>query len=155
MRIAIGSDHAGHGLKEELKHRLKAEGHEVVDYGCHSNESVDYPDFAVPVAEAVRTAQVDRGMLICGTGIGMTMTANKIPGIRAALCSEPYAARLSREHNDANVLALGGRLVGPELAMETARAFLQTSFAGGRHSRRVDKIRAVEHRFEPARGGTA
>jgi len=153
MRIAIGSDHAGFPLKEELKRRLRNEGHEIVDYGCHSTDPVDYPDLAVPVAEAVRKGEVERGLLMCGTGIGMTMAANKIPGIRAALCSEPYAARLSREHNDANVLTLGGRLVGGELAMEVARVFLGTPFAGGRHSRRVEKIGQIEHRFESAGPG--
>ncbi len=153
MRIAIGSDHAGFPLKEELKRRLRNEGHEIVDYGCHSTDAVDYPDLAVPVAEAVRKGEVERGLLMCGTGIGMTMAANKIPGIRAALCNEPYSARLSREHNDANVLTLGGRLVGGELAMEVARVFLGTPFAGGRHARRVEKISAVEHRLEPAGPG--
>jgi len=151
VRIAIGSDHAGFPLKEELRHRLKSEGHDVVDYGCHSTESVDYPDTAIPVADAVRRGEVDRGILMCGTGIGMSITANKVPGIRAALCGESYAARLAREHNDANVLALGGRITGPELANEIVRVFLGTSFAGGRHSRRVEKIAASEHRFEPAR----
>ncbi|HEY8496970.1 MAG TPA: ribose 5-phosphate isomerase B [Limnochordales bacterium] len=144
MRIAIGSDHAGFDLKQELMAHLKAAGHTVVDMGTTSRESCDYPDYARLVAEAVAAERCDRGILICGTGIGMSIAANKVPGVRAALCAEPYSARMAREHNDANVLCLGARVTGSGLALEIADAFLAGEFAGGRHARRVDKIRELE-----------
>ena len=151
--IALGADHAGLELKESLKAWLIDRGYQVLDLGAHSTDPVDYPDYAAQVAEAVADHKVERGILICGTGIGMTMTANKVPGVRAALCSDLYTARMSREHNDANVLALGGRLMGPEMAADILAMWLETEFAGGRHSRRVDKIAAVERRHAGDRAG--
>ena len=147
MRIVLGCDHAGWELKESLKEWLIQQGYQIQDFGTHSPDSVDYPDYAVQVAEAIASGKAERGVLICGTGIGMAMTANKVPGVRAALCSDLYTARMAREHNDANVLTLGGRLTGKELASEILEMFLKTEFAGGRHSRRVEKIREIEERF--------
>ena len=144
--VALGADHAGWELKEALKAWLIDQGHQVLDVGTHSPDPVDYPDYAEQVAEAVTVAKVERGILVCGTGIGMAITANKVPGVRAATCSDLYTARMSREHNDANVLALGGRLMGREMALEIVKAWIETGFAGGRHSGRVDKISAVERR---------
>ena len=144
--VALGADHAGWELKEALKAWLFDQGHQVLDFGTHSPDPVDYPDYAAQVAEAVAVAKVERGILVCGTGIGMAITANKVPGVRAATCSDLYTARMSREHNDANVLALGGRLMGREMALEIVKAWIETGFAGGRHSGRVDKISAVERR---------
>ena len=144
--VALGADHAGWELKEALKAWLIDQGHQVLDVGTHSPDPVDYPDYAEQVAEAVTVAKVERGILVCGTGIGMAITANKVPGVRAAACSDLYTARMSREHNDTNVLALGGRLMGREMALEIVRAWIETGFAGGRHSGRVDKIGAVERR---------
>ncbi len=145
--IALGADHAGWELKEALKAWLIEGGHQILDFGTHSPESVDYPDYALQVAESVASGKAERGLLVCGTGIGMAMTANKIPGVRAALCSDPFAARMSREHNDANVLALGGRLMDTELGLEILRMWLATAFAGGRHERRLQKIAEVERRY--------
>ena len=145
--IALGADHAGWELKEALKAWLIENGHQILDFGTHSPESVDYPDYALQVGEAVASGKADRGLLVCGTGIGMAMTANKVPGIRAALCSDPFMARLSREHNDANVLALGGRLMDGELGLEILQMWLGTEFAGGRHERRLAKIAQIESRF--------
>jgi len=142
--VAVGADHAGFTLKERLRVWLGALGHRVLDYGTDSLAPVDYPDYAAPVAEAVATGAAARGVLVCGTGVGMAMAANKIPGIRAAVCHDPEAARLSREHNDANVVALGARIVSGEEAMAIVEVFLKTDFAGGRHSRRVEKLSALE-----------
>ncbi len=150
MRIAIGCDHAGFLLKEELKAFLQALGHEVEDVGTHSLDSVDYPDFARMVAEAVAVGRVERGIVICGTGIGSSIVANKVPGVRAALCHESYTARMSREHNDANVLALGGRVLGVELAKEIVQVWLASEFQGGRHARRVEKIKSIEREMVKA-----
>jgi ribose 5-phosphate isomerase B len=147
MIIVIGCDHAGWELKESLKAWLIQGGHQIQDFGTHSPDSVDYPDYAVQVAEAVASGKAERGVLICGTGIGMTMAANKVPGVRAALCSDLFTARMSRAHNDANVLALGGRLTGKEAAQEILEMWLTTEFAGGRHGRRVEKIREIEERY--------
>ena len=145
LTVAIGSDHAGYPLKESLAEALKAEGYNVSDFGAFSLDPVDYPDVAREVAEAVAAGRYDRGILICGTGIGMTIAANKVKGIRAAACSEPYSAMMSRAHNNANVLGMGGRVVGPGLALEIAKAFLDTEFdCGSRHECRVDKITAME-----------
>ncbi|HLT58590.1 MAG: ribose 5-phosphate isomerase B [Limnochordales bacterium] len=144
MRIAIGSDHAGFDLKSELIAYLEGAGHTVEDMGTSGRASCDYPDFARAVAEAVAAGRHDRGILICGTGIGMSIAANKVAGVRAALCGEPYSARLAREHNDANVLCLGARVTGPGLAQAIVAAFLSGEFEGGRHARRVDKIRSLE-----------
>jgi len=138
LKIAIGCDHGGIGLKNELASLIKEMGHELDDQGCHSVESVDYPAFAKSVCSLVQAGRCDRGILICGTGIGMSMVANRFDGIRAALCHELFTAKMSREHNDANVLCLGARVVGPGLAAEIVRTWVATDFAGGRHQRRID-----------------
>ena len=140
----MGADHAGFALKEAVKQELVRLGHQVQDVGTNSSESVDYPDYAFEVARRVSAGQVDRGVLVCGTGIGMAMAANKVQGIRAASVLDPAAARLSREHNDANVLALGARLLEEAPALETLRAWLETEFAGGRHQGRLQKIAELE-----------
>ncbi len=144
MKFAVGSDHAGFALKERLKERLKALGQEVVDLGANSEESVDYPDYGFAVAEAVSRGEVDRGLLVCGTGLGMSYVANKVEGIRAALCTSPEMAEMSRRHNDANVLVLGGRTTPPEQAAQILDAWLKSEFDGGRHVRRVQKISDYE-----------
>jgi RpiB/LacA/LacB family sugar-phosphate isomerase len=144
MRIGIGSDHAGYALKEAVKAFLPDLGAEVVDYGTGGESSVDYPDFAFAVADAVGSAHCDRGILVCKTGIGMSIAANKILGIRAALCHNAEAARLSRAHNDANVLVLGAQWVNEGEAREIVKAWLTTAFEGGRHLRRVEKIMNFE-----------
>jgi len=150
LSVALGADHAGWELKEALKAWLMDAGYQVLDFGTHGPDSVDYPDYALQVAEAVTVGKVARGVLVCGTGIGMTIAANKVSGIRAALCGDVFTARMSREHNDANVLALAGRLTGRETGLEILRAWLDTQFAGGRHARRVDKIGEMER--VPPRG---
>ena len=144
MKIAIGADHAGLPLKRELVEALQSLGHEVKDFGTHSGDSVDYPDFASEVARAVGKPEVDRGVLVCGTGIGMSIVANKYPGVRAAVCTTEFEARMARAHNDANVLCLGQRVVGGGLARAILEMFLGTGFEGGRHEKRVQKIRDVE-----------
>jgi ribose 5-phosphate isomerase B len=144
MRIAIGSDHAGFALKEELESFLHDEGHEVLDVGTHSAEPVDYPEFCAAVARAVAVGSADRGMVLGGSGQGEQITANKVHGVRAALCNDLYTARLSREHNDANVLAIGARIVAPPLAKEIVRTWLTTPFGAGRHARRVQQISEIE-----------
>ena len=144
MRIAIGSDHAGFALKEQLRQRLAEAGHEVIDYGTNSPESCDYPDFAQPVAREVASGHSDRGVLVCSTGIGMAMAANKVQGVRAAQGERVEEVRLTREHNDANVLTLGARHLDEARAMELVQAFLDTEFSGGRHARRVAKIALLE-----------
>ncbi|HWP47104.1 MAG TPA: ribose 5-phosphate isomerase B [Candidatus Limnocylindrales bacterium] len=141
MKIAIGSDHAGFELKEEIKAYLKElGGHEVIDHGTYDTRSVDYPDFGIKVARSVARKEVDRGILICGTGIGMSIVAGRLKGVRAALCQDLYTARMSREHNDANILIMGGRVVGKGLAREMVKIWLSTEFEGGRHSKRLEKI---------------
>ena len=140
MKIAIASDHGGFELKRELIPHMESQGASVTDLGCADKTSVDYPDYAFPLALAVKNGEYDFGVLICGTGIGMSICANRIPGVRCALCSEPVSARLTREHNDANVLALGARIIGVETAKATLDAFISTAFSGGRHKRRVEKI---------------
>lgn len=140
MRIAIGADHAGFILKEHLRARLAEAGHELRDFGAHSAESVDYPDYAALVAGAVAGGSAERGILVCGSGIGMAIAANRVRGVRAAACVDLYSARLCRQHNDANVLALGSRIVAPPLAEALAEVFLTTTFEGGRHARRVAKL---------------
>jgi ribose 5-phosphate isomerase B len=141
MKIAIGADHAGFALKEELKKRLQSADVTIEDLGTHSKESVDYPDYGVAVGRAVSEGRADRGILICHTGIGMSIAANKVDGVRAALCRTEEDARLCRRHNDANVLALSGSFTPPDLAEAIAKDFLETGFeSGGRHERRVEKI---------------
>jgi ribose 5-phosphate isomerase B len=144
MRIAIGSDHAGYEAKEGLKRRLAARGDAVEDAGTHGTASVDYPDFAARVARLVAEGKADLGVLICGSGIGMSIAANKVRGVRAAHCTDATTARLSREHNDANVLCLGARVTGPGLMEDVLEAFLEGTFAGGRHAARVDKMMRLE-----------
>ncbi len=145
MRIAIGSDHAGVGLKTEIKGLLARLGHSHEDFGAHGTGAVDYPDVAKEVAEAVVDKRAERGILICGTGIGVSITANKVKGIRAALCHDTFSARASREHNDANVLCLGARVIGPGLALDIVRTWLATDFSQEeRHARRLDKISRME-----------
>lgn len=140
MKIAIGSDHGGYDLKELVVSYLKENDHEVVDCGCDSLDSVDYPDFAEKVCEKVSGGSCEAGILICGTGIGMSIAANRHRDIRAALCQESYSARMSREHNNANVLCLGGRVIGSEVALDIVHTWVNTDFAGGRHQRRLDKL---------------
>jgi ribose 5-phosphate isomerase B len=144
VRIAIAADHAGYRLKENLKDFLKAEGHEVQDLGTHSEEPVDYPDLCAAAARLVTGGEVDRAVVLGGSGQGEQITANKIHGIRAALCNELYTARLSRAHNDANVVAMGARVVAPELAREILSVWLATPFDGGRHAVRVARIGEIE-----------
>jgi ribose 5-phosphate isomerase B len=146
MRIALGADHAGFVLKEELRQVLEKKGHEVVDEGTHSAESCDYPDFAAAVACDVNAGRAERGILVCSTGVGMSIAANKFPGIRAALGSSADEVRLTRSHNDANVLTLGARYIDAPAAAELVDIFLETGFDGGRHARRLAKIGALEHR---------
>jgi len=146
MKIAIAADHAGFALKEKLRARLTGEGHEVVDFGADSAESCDYPDYAQPVAREVAQGHFDRGILVCFTGIGMAIAANKVAGVRAVRAQSADEARLTREHNDANVLTLGARYLDEPRAMELIDLFLATEFAGGRHARRVAKIAQLEHR---------
>ena len=142
--VALGADHAGFPLKEDLKGWLISGGYDVVDLGTQSAESVDYPDFAVAVAGAVTVGKADRGVLVCGTGLGMALAAHKVPGVRAAACSDAFSARMSREHNDANILALGARITAREAAIEILEIWLGAEFAGGRHARRVEKIDALD-----------
>ncbi len=144
MHIAIGSDHAGYRLKEHFKEIMKADGHTVDDLGTHSEETVDYPPICAAVGQAVAEGQAERGIVLGGSGQGEQMAANKVRGVRAALCNDLYTARLSREHNDANVLAMGGRIVADGLADEILRLWLATGFEGGRHQRRVKQIADIE-----------
>ena len=144
MKVAIGADHAGYRLKEHLRACLLGWGHDVIDLGTTSTESVDYPDFGAAVGRAVAEGRAERGVAICGSGIGISIAANKVPGVRAALVQDPLAARLSREHNDANVVCFGERLVGIALAEAALEVFLMTPFSGGRHAGRVDKLRALD-----------
>lgn len=143
MKIALGADHGGFELKEKIKTHLLEKNIEVVDFGTNSTESVDYPQFGHAVGHAVADKKVDFGILICGTGIGISLAANKIPGVRAALCTNTTMAKLTREHNDANILALGARIVGDVLALEMVDIFLETKFLGGRHQKRIDLIEKI------------
>lgn len=140
MKIGIGSDHGGFELKEFIKKEFEGKGVEFKDYGTSSNESVDYPDFGKAVGEAVVKGEIERGIIICGTGIGISIAANKVKGVRCALCNDLFSAQMSRHHNNANVLAMGGRVIGTGLAIEIVKAFLEEEFEGGRHSRRIQKI---------------
>jgi ribose 5-phosphate isomerase B len=144
MKIALGADHAGFELKESLRSQLEQAGHKVVDFGTNSAQSVDYPDFAGNVAHDVAGGGAERGILVCSTGVGMSMAANKVDGIRAALGTIPDEVRLARQHNNANVLTLGARYLDAPKAMELVNVFLETEFEGGRHARRVDKIMDFE-----------
>lgn len=140
MKIAIASDHAGFDLKTALVEHLKQQGHEPVDLGTHGTVSVDYPDFGRRLGEAVAAGEAERGIAICGTGIGISIAANRVPGVRAALCTDGLMARLARQHNNANVLALGARLLGIETAKDCIASFLGTPYEGGRHDRRIEKL---------------
>jgi len=139
-KIAVASDHAGFELKEALRADLVEQGHDVLDLGTNGLDSVDYPDFGRTAGEAIAAGRAELGVLVCGTGIGISIAANRVPGARTALCHDSTTARLSRGHNDANILALGARVIGVETARDCVRAFLDTPFAGGRHQRRVDKL---------------
>lgn len=151
-RIAIVSDHAAFEMKAELAEHLRGLGHEVLDLGTASTDSVDYPDYGYRMARAIASGEAQRGIALCGSGVGISISVNRHPDCRCALVSEPLSARLAREHNDANVLALGARLTGPEMARACIDAFLATPFAGGRHQRRIDKLSNpdLEHAEEPA-----
>ncbi len=145
MQIAIGSDHAGFALKEELAAWLRESGHGVIDLGPESTASVDYPEYGARMAAAIASGRAPRGIAICGSGIGISIAVNREPACRCALVSEPLSAGLARQHNDANVLALGARIIGPEMARACVTAFLDTDFLGGRHQRRVDMLSQQEH----------
>ncbi|MGM9935337.1 ribose 5-phosphate isomerase B [uncultured Clostridium sp.] len=147
MKIAIGCDHGGFELKNEIIKYLESENYEVKDFGTYSTDSCDYPDIAQPVAEAVAAKEFDFGILICGTGIGIGIAANKVPGIRAALCSDTFSAHATREHNNANILTMGQRVVGTGLALEIVKTFLNAEFEGDRHLKRIDKITAIEKKY--------
>jgi len=150
MRLALGADHAGYQLKDQIKQHLQQQGIDVRDEGTSSAESVDYPDYARAVAHDVSEHRADLGILVCGSGIGMAITANKVDGIRAANVSNEYAAQMSREHNNANILALGARIINAEQAFAIVDKWLTTQFAGGRHERRVEKIMAIEKEEDAA-----
>jgi len=148
MRIAIAGDHAGFALKEKVRAHLAARGHEVSDLGAYDDAASDYPDFAEAVGEAVRAGRAERGVLVCGSGVGVTAAANKLPGVRACLCHDHYSAHQGVEHDDLNVLALGARVVGEALALELVDAFVAARFSGEeRHARRLAKVKALEARF--------
>lgn len=144
MKVAIASDHGGNQLREEIKNLLDELEISYEDFGCNCSTSVDYPDYALPVAKKVASGEFDRGILICGTGIGMSISANKVKGIRCALVHDVFTARVTREHNDSNVLAMGERVIGPGLAREIAKAWLTSDFEGGRHANRIGKITEYE-----------
>ena len=144
MRVSMGCDHAGYRLKEVLRAFLLEEGHEVLDFGTDSEEIVDYPDFCAAAGRAVVDGRADRGIVLGGSGQGEQLAANKVQGVRAVLCNDPYLAELSRRHNDANVLAMGGRIVAPHLAKEIVRLWLATPFEGGRHVRRLEQVHEIE-----------
>jgi ribose 5-phosphate isomerase B len=149
MRIAIGADHGGFPLNEPIIEELKKMGHEVVDFGQHNDQSSDYPDYARKVAEAVHCGDVDRGVLVCGSGVGVAVAANKVRGVRACLCHDTYSAHQGVEHDDMNVLCLGGRIIGVELALECVRAFVSANFSGAeRHCRRLAKVLEIENAFQ-------
>ncbi|MBI5327826.1 MAG: ribose 5-phosphate isomerase B [Deltaproteobacteria bacterium] len=142
--IAIASDHAGLELKEDIKIFLKEKGFDVLDMGTNGSESVDYPDYGIPVAERVSIGEIEKGILICGTGIGMSIVANKFSNVRAAIVNDVYSAKMAREHNDANILVIGGRIAGKGLAREMVKTWLEAKFEGGRHQKRLDKIKDIE-----------
>lgn len=144
MKIAIGCDHVGYQLKLHMIEYLKNKGHEMIDFGTDNEERTDYPIYGKRVADAVAAGNADRGILICGTGVGISLAANKVPGIRAVVCSEPYSAKLSRQHNNTNILAFGARVVGNALAEMITDEFLNAEYEGGRHQRRIDMISAIE-----------
>ncbi len=144
MKIGIGNDHSALELKAEIIDFLKEKGHEVVDYGTYTTDSCDYPMYGEKVGRAVASGEVEQGILICGTGLGISLAANKVKGVRAAVCSEPYTAKMARQHNNCNILAFGARVVGAELAKMIVETWLNTEFEGGRHERRVNMIMEIE-----------
>ena len=146
MKIAMGNDHSAVEMKREIREYLEAKGYEVVDFGTNETASCDYPVYGEKVGRAVAAGEADLGILICGTGVGISLAANKVKGIRACVCSEPYSAKLSRMHNNANILAFGARVVGAELAKMIVDAWIEAEFEGGRHQRRVDMIMDIEGR---------
>lgn len=146
MRIGIGNDHSGVEMKREIVKFLQEQGHEVVNYGTDESIRCDYPVYGEKVGRAVTIGEVDKGILICGTGLGISLAANKVRGVRAVVCSEPCTARLSRQHNDANVLAFGARIIGIEMAKMIVETWLSTEFEGGRHQRRVDMVMEIENK---------
>lgn len=155
LRVAISADHAGFPLKHTVIDEARRLGHEVSDLGTNSAEPVDYPDFAEAVGRAIRDGSADRGIIICGSGVGASVAANKMPGIRSAVCHDTYSAHQGVEHDDMNVLALGARIIGPEMALELVRAFLSATFSGEeRHTRRLRKVLAIEERFMGAKEAT-
>ncbi len=147
MKIALGADHGGVDLKNEIKSYLETNGYEVKDFGTNTYDSCDYPDIALPVAEAVVSKEFELGILVCGTGIGIGIAANKVPGVRAALCSDTFSAHATREHNDANILTLGQRVVGVGLALDIVETFLNAKFEGDRHLKRINKITKIEEKY--------
>jgi ribose 5-phosphate isomerase B len=147
MIIAIGADHGGYDLKEGIKRYLEENGHKIIDCGTNSRESVDYPDLGLKVAEKVRQRKAERGILVCTTGIGQSIVANKIPGIRAAFCLETDQAELSRRHNDANIIVFGAKYTGEDKARKMVNVFIKTEFEAGRHKRRVEKIKEIEQKY--------
>ena len=151
MKIALAADHGGYALKEEVKQHLLNKGFSVEDFGCYSTESVDYPDYAIPAAKAITAGQADLGIFVCGTGIGMSIAANKQPGIRAALVHDVFTAKATREHNDSNVLCMGGRIIGPSLALTIVDTWLESEFSGGRHLRRIHKLETPANAPEQAK----
>ena len=144
MKVAMACDHGGFDLKNTLKQELEAMGHEVVDFGCDSTASVDYPDYGYKAAKAVATGECEKGVVICGTGIGISISCNKVNGIRCALCHDVFSAKATRAHNDANMLAMGQRVIGPGHAIEVLRAFFEGEYEGGRHDLRIQKLMAIE-----------
>ncbi|QQZ09220.1 ribose 5-phosphate isomerase B [Heyndrickxia vini] len=144
MKVALASDHGGVHIREEIRVLLEEMGVEYQDFGCDCESSVDYPDYALPVAQKVANGEFDRGILICGTGIGMSIAANKVKGIRCALVHDVFSAKATRQHNDTNILAMGERVIGPGLALEIAKVWLTTEFEGGRHARRIEKLTNYE-----------
>ncbi|HIY46010.1 MAG TPA: ribose 5-phosphate isomerase B [Candidatus Borkfalkia excrementipullorum] len=147
MKIAVACDHGGLALKNVLLEYLKKNGYEIMDFGTCTAESCDYPDFVLPAAEAVASGECERGILVCSTGIGVSIAANKVKGIRCAHCHDTYSAKYTRLHNDANMLAFGQKIIGDGLMLEIVETFLNTEFEGGRHQRRIDKIKAIEEKY--------
>lgn len=147
MKIAVGCDHGGIVLKPVVEEVLKKNNIEMVDFGCYDENSVDYPDYALKVAEAVSHGEADKGIILCGTGIGISIAANKVKGIRAAVCHDLFTAQMCAQHNNANILSMGGRVVSKELAAQMVQIWLDTPFEGGRHCKRVDKITAIENKY--------
>ncbi|MDD6351705.1 MAG: ribose 5-phosphate isomerase B [Lachnospiraceae bacterium] len=147
MKIAIANDHAAVDMKREIQAYLEEKGYEVINFGTDTNERCNYPDYGLKVAEAIKNGEADQGVLICGTGIGISLAANKVPGIRAAVCSEPVSARLAKQHNNANIIAFGARIVGLEEAKAIVDAFFGAEFLGGRHAMRVDLISEIEKKY--------